>query len=106
MAAIYKRDFQTLGTPEYVLAKAGLLAVDGEGVKAGDTLTRLYGKKPVPPLELVVPALVAVAHVCNAELGGAIDVQQQCNQAVGALEEIGLSHRSWQSRRCLRPLRR
>jgi hypothetical protein len=84
---------RTLGSPEYVLARAGLLRVDADDVKAGDKLARLYGKTPMPPLVQIVPALVAVAYVCNAQLGGAIDVREQEVKAFAALEEIGITHK-------------
>jgi hypothetical protein len=61
MAKIYVRGFQLLGTPEYVLARAGLLRVDVDRITACDKLTRLFRTNPMPPLEQVVPALVAVA---------------------------------------------
>jgi hypothetical protein len=90
MAEIYKRGFDIPGTPEYVLARAGLIRVEADGVKASDKLTRLFRKNPMPSLEQVVPALVAVAYVSNAQLGAAIDVPEQGVNAVEGLKEIGL----------------
>jgi hypothetical protein len=66
------------------------LRLDADEVKACDKLTRLFRKHPMPPPEQVVPALVAVAYVCNAQLGGAIDVPEQAVKAVEGLKDIGL----------------
>jgi hypothetical protein len=49
MAGFYKRGFQIPGTPEYVVARAGLLRLDADDVKACDMLTRLYGQTPMRP---------------------------------------------------------
>jgi hypothetical protein len=47
-----------LGSPEYVLVRAGLFRVDDNGVHACDKLTRLFRGNPMPPLEQVVETLV------------------------------------------------
>jgi hypothetical protein len=87
--------FEMPDTPEYVVAKAGLccgiLSPDGEDIEVCDKLIRLFGKTPLPPLEEIVPALIAVGYVCNAELGGAIHVRKERMLAIERLKKIGLS---------------
>jgi hypothetical protein len=76
-------NFRMLGTPEYLLARAGLFDAQGE---ATAELRRLFGSADLPD---VLAALVAVAYVCNAQAGGAIDVEG--HEAVAGLKALGLS---------------
>jgi hypothetical protein len=80
--------FDTPGHPEYVLAKAGLFSSKGD---MSATLLRLFNGAAMPPVETLIPALIAVVNVCNAELGGALDCYGERTRAIEGLRRIGLS---------------
>lgn len=96
MAKPFALNFDTIGEPEYILARAGLYWVihtpDGTAIEACEKLTRLFGGSPVPPPEALVPVLIQVATCCNAELGGAIDVCGERSKAIDAVRKLGITH--------------
>jgi hypothetical protein len=79
-------NFRMLGTPEYLLARAGLFESDGAPSRE---LIRLFAGKPLPSSQEVVEALVRVAYLCNGQAGGAIDVID--HQAVAGLKRLGMT---------------
>jgi hypothetical protein len=88
MGEIISINFDTRGTPEYVLAKSGLFGSKGD---ISATLLRLFHGAALPPVETLVPALIAVVRVCNADLGGALDCYGERTRAIEGLRRVGLS---------------
>ena len=81
--------FWHIGTPEYILVKAGLFQ-DYDHAPT-DQLTRLL--RPLNPLpDELLPLLVRMAECAALELGGAIDTGGLRSRLVGELHKLGLRH--------------
>ena len=84
--------FWHLGTPEYILVRAGLFDAYDVTVPVSptDKLTRLLRPLKAVPDELL-PLLVRMAEYAAIELGGAIDTLRR-SRIVGELHKLGLRH--------------
>ena len=79
----------SLGTPEYILLKAGLFqAEDGSPT---DRLTRLLRPLKDVPEELL-PILVCMAEMCALDLGYAIVTEARRTRLVADLRKLSLRH--------------
>lgn len=85
--------FWHIGTPEYLLVKAGLFDAHDVTVPVSptDKLMKLLRPLKAVPEELL-PILVRMAECAAIELGGAIDTHGRRSRLVGELHRLGLRH--------------
>jgi len=93
MADIRPLEFKRPGTPEYVLAKGNLVRVevtrDADILHPGDELIKLFAGRPVPPLDSVIPPLIALVTAQALDKGG-LDGKAMQTEAMATLREKGM----------------
>jgi hypothetical protein len=83
----------SLGTPEYILLKAGLFQADDQAVSPTAQLTRLLRPLKDVPDDLL-PILVQMAECAAIEVGGALDTGARRSPVIAGLRKLGLRHES------------
>lgn len=90
MEPLRSMNFDSPGTLEYILGKAGLYRAVAGRVEATDKLRRIFPGRVVPPEERLIPVLGRIVDV--ADRLGAVNRDGERSRIVTELQELGVTH--------------
>ena len=91
MEPLRARNFDSPGTLEYVLGKAGLYQAARDGAEPTDRLKKIFPGRTAPPEETLVPVLMLIVDL--ADRLGALDRQGEKSRIGEALQRLGVTHK-------------
>ncbi len=94
MKPLFALNFDSPGTVEYILGKAGLYQATrtevGSKVEPTDKLRKIFPGRVVPPEETLIPILTQIVDV--ADRLGAVNRDGERSRIVTELQKLGVTH--------------